>query len=75
MQRREAPQEGRSGWNLGGEFARQAIRTPGRRSSPHHVFGGRIVAKIKKKAAKKATKKKATKKKVAKKKKATKKKK
>ena len=74
MRRREAPQEGRSGWQLGGEFARQAIRTPGRRSSPNHVFGGRIVAKKKKKAAKKATKK-ATKKKAAKKKKATKKKK
>ena len=75
MRRREAPQEGRSGWNLGGEFARLAIRMPGRRSSPQHVFGGRIVAKKKaKKAAKKATKK-ATKKKAAKKKKATKKKK
>jgi hypothetical protein len=74
MRRREAPQEGRSGWNLRGEFARQAIRKPRRRSSPYHVFGGRNVAKKKaKKAAKKATKK-AAKKKGAKK-KATKKKK
>jgi hypothetical protein len=71
MPRREAPQEGRSGWKLGGEVARQANWKPRRRNSPQPVFGGRIVAKKKaaKKAGKKAAKKKGAKKKATKKKK------
>jgi hypothetical protein len=74
MRRREAPQEGRSGWDLGGEGHSTGTGCLGDGTRQTLFFGGRNVAKKKaKKAAKKATKK-AAKKKGAKK-KATKKKK
>jgi hypothetical protein len=72
MRRREAPQEGRSGWDLGGEGHSTGTGCLGDGTRQTLFFGGRNVAK---KKAKKATKKAAKKKGAKKAKKATKKKK